>query len=241
MAFDALAELGFSPSEIAVYTFLLKQGPSYPNRISAAIGINRTNVYEALDRLVRKGVVTHVAKNKVKWFEAKLPESIAAIVSQREEEFRALKASIGKEIKELQAIRQDAKPLEATIFVGKKGLRSLFEEMLEKRKPVCILASQFQLKEVFGPYFELWHKQRIALGIAQRTIFPQKFKGTLEQRKYLQYKFVDDRFTNPTTTIIFGDVCVFIQWCREPLSIRIQNSEIARSHQNYFDMLWNSR
>lgn len=234
---ENMLRLGFSPSETKIYMHLLKEGSSYPNRISSETRLNRTNVYEALDRLVSKGVVSFVTRNKLKWFEAKVPSSLLSLVKEKEEEIKINKNSLIKDIKSLR-IEPTAKPLEANIFVGKKGLRMLFEEILEVKKPISIIASQLQFKKLFGPYYELWHKKRIELKIRQRSIFSEKFKGQLEKREFLKYRFVDERFTSPTTTIIYGENCLFIQWSKEPFAVKISNKEIAQSHQNYFNMLW---
>ena len=232
--------MGFSPSEIKIYLNLLKTGSSYANKISSETKINRTNVYEALDRLISKGVISFIAKNKVKWFEAKSPNSISSLIKEKEEEFRTIKNNLLEDIGKLKSISPIQKPLEATIFVGKKGLRMLFDDILETAKPISLIAAELQFKEFFGPYFELWHKIRIEKKITQRSIFARKFKDKLENRKFLKYKFVDDKFANPTTTIIYSDNCLFIQWSKEPIAVKIQNKEIVKSHLNYFNALWNS-
>ena len=239
---ETLEQLGFSPSEIKVYINLLKNGASYANKISSESKINRTNVYEALDRLASKGVISFITRNKVKWFEAKSPDSIITIIKKKEEELKNTKESAAKEIFELKKlIDSDKKSLEASIFVGKRGLRVLFEEILETAKPISLIAAELQFKELFGHYFELWHKNRIEKRISQRTIFPMKFKTSVAKRKFLEYRFIDNKFTNPTTTIIYGNSCLFIQWSKEPIAIKIQNKEIAKSHLNYFNLLWNSQ
>ncbi|HLC59905.1 MAG TPA: helix-turn-helix domain-containing protein [Candidatus Nanoarchaeia archaeon] len=237
---ENLSELGFSPSEIKIYLHLLRNGSSYPNKISAEKKLNRTNVYEALDRLISKGVVSFINKNKVKWFEAKSPDSLLSLIKEKEDEFKTAKNKILEDIKTLNQTKSDANPLEANVFTGRKGLRMIFEDILETKKPISLIAAELQFREFFGPYFELWHKERIERKISQRTIFSRKFKGKLENRKFLEYKFVDNKYTNPTTTILYGDYCIFIQWSKEPIAIKIQNKDLAKSHLNYFNMLWNS-
>ena len=91
---ENLSKLGFSPSEIKIYLHLLKNGSSYPNKISSETKINRTNVYEALDRLVSKGVASFIVKNKIKWFEAKSADSLLSIIKVKEEEFKTAKTNI---------------------------------------------------------------------------------------------------------------------------------------------------
>lgn len=234
-----LSKLGFSPSEIKIYLHLLKTGSSYANKISSETKLNRTNVYEALDRLITKGVISFITRNKVKWFEAKSLKLIISLLKEKEEQLKKTKKQLLDDINNLKVI-PDKKSLEANVFVGKKGLRMLFEEILEIRKPISLIAAELQFKNLFGPYFELWHKKRIEKKIRQRTIFPESFKSKLKNRKFLKYKFVDNKFTNPTTTIICGDNCLLIQWSKEPIAIKIENKEIAKSHLNYFNMLWGS-
>lgn len=116
----------------------------------------------------------------------------------------------------------------------------IFEDILNEKKDISFFASKLQFKEIFGAYFELWHKKRISLGLKQRSIFHKSMKSKLKKRKLLQIKFVDDSYTNPTLTLIYGNKCVFIQWSKEPLAIKINNKEIAKSHLNYFNYLWNN-
>lgn len=236
---ENLSKLGFSPSEIKIYIHLVETGSSYPKEISAKTKINRTNVYEALDRLIAKGVISYIVKNNIKWFEAKKPESIISLIQEKEEEIAKSKNQILKEIDKLK-INPKKPALEANIFVGKSGLRMIFEDILEIKKDIFLFASELQFKKIFGPYFELWHKKRITSGIRQRSIFPKEFETKLKKRDLLTYKFVDNEYTNPTTTILYGDNCIFIQWSKEPLAIKINNKEIVKSHLNYFNMLWNN-
>ncbi len=234
-----LSKLGFSPSEIKVYLHLIQTGSSYANKISSETRTNRTNVYEALDRLLSKGVISFITRNKVKWFEAKPPKSMISLIKEKEEEIKTNGRNLMNDINALKVLN-DKRPLEANIFIGKKGLRILFEEILDTKKPISLIAAELQFMELFGPYFELWHKKRAKKKIGQRTIFPKQFRNKVKKRKFLQYKFVDDKFTNPTTTIIYGDNCLFIQWLKEPIAIKISNKEIMKSHLNYFNLLWDS-
>lgn len=236
---ENLSKLGFSPSEVQVYLLLARNGASYPSKISFQTGLNRTNVYEALDRLVSKGVVSFVTKNKVKFFEVKDPFALKEIVLQKEEEFSKTKKELLAELHELSKKNRKTASLEASIFVGKNGLRILLEEMLKEKKPISLLASQYQLKFILEHYFEQWHKKRIFKKIFQRSIFPKKFKKIVKKRKYLSFKFVDDKYTSPTSTFVYGDTCVFVQWADPILAIKVQNKEITKSHLNYFNLLWN--
>ncbi len=246
-----LLNLGFSPSESRVYLHLLEKGCSYANKISSETKVNRTNVYEALDRLISKGVISFITRNKVKWFEAKSSDYLRTLIKEKEEEFQEDKKQVFDYLNKLKKLGPDSKSLEANVFVGRKGLRMIFEDMLETKKPISLLgASKVPFKIFFGPYFELWHKRRIENNISQRSIFPERVKNNLlefkrklkkiNKKTLIEYKFIDDKFMSPAATFIYGDKSVSIQWSKEPIAIKIKNKEIAKSHLNYFNMLWNS-
>jgi sugar-specific transcriptional regulator TrmB len=237
---ESLTKLGMSPSEVNVYLHLLRGGPSYAKRMSAETRVNRTNVYEALDRLAAKGLVSSVVKNKVRWFAASGPGSLLSLADARADELLSARKVLSSDIRKLGDGPSKRKPLEAGVFTGKKGLRMVFEDIIAAGKPVSLMASQLQFREVLGHYFETWHRKRKEKVMRQRSIFPESLRGKLEKRELLEYRFVGDAFMSPTTTIIYGDCCVFVQWSGEPVAVRIQNSEIAKSHQNYFEMLWQS-
>tara|TARA_Y100000310_G_scaffold344615_1_gene458313 strand:- start:3599 stop:4333 length:735 start_codon:yes stop_codon:yes gene_type:complete len=238
-----LEKFGFSPSEIKVYLYLLKRESSYANRISSGTGLNRTNVYEALDRLVAKGIISYITRNKVKWFEAKSIDSLKTLIKDKEDDFKQLKENISKDINKLKkSLPVSKESLEASIFVGRKGLKSLFEEMLEINKPIQIFASRLQLKSFFGSYFVQWHKRRAQKGIKQRSIFTKKYRSDLKKYNWglWKYKLVSEEYVNPTTTIIYGNTTLLVSWSKEPLAVKIENKEITKSHLNYFNLIWNS-
>lgn len=239
MDHEILQHLGLSPSEIKVYLYLVNKESGYANKISADTKINRTNVYEALDRLIGKGLISYITKNKVKSFEARKPESLLLLVDEKENETKKLRSGILKTVKELRKSAPKSKrSLEASIFEGRSGLKSVFEDILSDGKPICMLAANLQFRYFFGAYFKQWHKKRAELGLPQRTIFPESVRKDLWEPDIWERKFLGKEFVNPTTTIIYGDTCVFVQWSEEPLAIRICNPQIARSHQNYFNALW---
>jgi|SRR3989344_454680 len=239
MIADALAYLGFSPSEIKVYLFLVQKGSSYPNEISANTSVNRTNVYEALSRLVSKGVISYITRNKVKVFEAKSPGTLKMLIDEKKKEDEKNTKLALKDIERLSKSPPHAKTkLDAGIFIGRRGIKSLFEEMLTAGKPLHFFAADLQFRYFFGPYFSQWHKKRSELGIEQRTIFPETVRKKTWAMPLWKRKFIPKEYANPTTTIIYGDTCIFVQWLGEPLAIKIENPGIAKSHLNYFNLLW---
>ena len=234
-----LGYLGFSPSEIKIYLCLLRKGSSYPNEISADTSVNRSNVYEALNRLVSKGVISYITRNKVKVFEAKSTDTLEMLIAEKQKENEKESKTAVAQIRKLKkSLPHPKSRLDGSIFVGRKGIKSLFEDMLSAGKPLQFFAADLQFRYFFGTYFQQWHKRRIKLGIYQRTIFPETVRKKVWPMKLWERKFIPKEYANPTSAIIYGDTCVFVQWLGEPLAVKIENQGIAKSHLNYFNLLW---
>ncbi|MBS3174892.1 TrmB family transcriptional regulator, partial [Candidatus Woesearchaeota archaeon] len=73
---EILHQIGLTEGEIKVYLSLLELGSTSTGKIIKKSHISGSKVYEVLDRLSSKGLVTSVVKNGVKYFEATTPEKI---------------------------------------------------------------------------------------------------------------------------------------------------------------------
>ena len=129
---NELSKIGFTTLEIKVYFGLVNLGSCTANRISVETKLNRTSVYGALTKLMDKGVVSYIVKNKVNWFEAKSPSSVIVLIKEKEAELKQVEKNIVNELKMISKAHPEIKkPLEASILTGRNGLRMIFEEILD--------------------------------------------------------------------------------------------------------------
>ena len=80
-----LQEIGLTNSEILVYTTLLKTGSIKVGQLIKEVSLHRSRVYEAINRLTDKGLVSYVIKNNVKFFEATDPERLLSYLEEQKE------------------------------------------------------------------------------------------------------------------------------------------------------------
>ena len=73
---SALGKLGFNQSEAKIYLALLDIGEAQAGQISKKTQINRTTVYDSIERLIGKGLVTFVIQANKKAFQAVSPDKI---------------------------------------------------------------------------------------------------------------------------------------------------------------------
>jgi sugar-specific transcriptional regulator TrmB len=58
-----LEEAGLTPIEVRIYLVLLEKGSIRAGEITRHTGIHRRNVYDAIERLVQKGLVSYIKTN----------------------------------------------------------------------------------------------------------------------------------------------------------------------------------
>src|SRR3989337_1276725 len=95
---EQLKELGLTDNEIKIYLLLLKQGMMNPSEISQKLGLHRGYVYDALERMQEKEVVSTILKDSKKYFQAITPENLVELLRMRLENFQSIVPGLMKVI-----------------------------------------------------------------------------------------------------------------------------------------------
>src|SRR3989338_8645462 len=172
-----LEEIGLAGKEAKVYIALLEKGPSLAGEITKASGVNRTNVYDALDKLTQKGLASYIITANRKCFQAAEPKRFMLYLEDKQKQLEHKKKLFNKILPELQTRKKLSKqPQEATLYKGRKGLQSITEDVLNTKKDLLVFGAEGKLVEIFKHYAEQWHKRRAAANITIKIIFNEKIK-----------------------------------------------------------------
>ena len=85
MDIAALENAGLKSNEAKIYITLLENGISLVSDLYKKIAVHRRNIYDALEKLQEKGLVTVVIKKGKKHFEAVNPEKLLDYLQEKEE------------------------------------------------------------------------------------------------------------------------------------------------------------
>ncbi len=237
----ALEQVGLSGNEAKVYLSLLELGSAMAGEITKKSGVNRTNVYDALERLIEKGIVSYVIQSNRKYFEADTPNRIINYLNEKENELKRKKKLIRSILPELELKRQLSKePQEATIYKGKKGIKSIAEDVLKTRKELLAFGAEGKFMDVFTHYAQQWHIRRKKLNIPVKMIYNEKIRNKKSKTKFpiLKMKFNANLYDTPANTWIYGDKVAIIVWSDQPIATLIRSKEVANSYKQFFDVLW---
>lgn len=234
---ETLQKFGLSQSESKVYLALIELGASLAGDITKKANINRSNCYDALQRLMEKGLVSYVIKANRKYFQAETPQKFLELIKEEENQLKAKE----KEIKEIlpQLIEKSkisAEKPEATIYKGKKGIKSIFEDIL-KHKEYWVFGSSGKFKEVLGPFFELFQKQVREKKIRCKLIASESVRNT-EIVTHAETKFLPKNYITLISTIVYGSKVAIISWTENPVGFLLEDRQTADSYRIYFDFMW---
>jgi len=170
-----LEDIGFTPGEIKAYLALIRLGPSSTGPIAKESGLSRSKLYFILDKLEKKGMVSHAAKNKVLYFQAETPKKIREYLDAKEEQFRKQREGADKIIPQLEIMQKTSgEKLEAHIYKGSKGLIAAHEHYLDKLKrneEYLYLSIPRTNALKYNSYWQKDHLVRIDKGIKCRVLY----------------------------------------------------------------------
>ena len=175
---ETLKEIGLGREELDVYLVMLKIGSNLASKISKETKINRSHIYQLLDRLIEKGFVSYVIKENRKYFSAVNPRKIIEIIKEKENKLKNILPTLLK----ITSIDK-GKPI-VEIFEGKEGIKTILNDILKVRGEWLGFGSSGKGKEIFPFFAEHWEKERVQLKIYLRGILDKSESG-IERGKSL--------------------------------------------------------
>ena len=96
---EILLEVGLSLNESRIYEKLIELGEASVNTLSVKTKINRSNVYDAMERLCEKGLATEMFFKNQKHYKAVHPRRLLELLKEKE---NIMLSSIEKRLKLLK-------------------------------------------------------------------------------------------------------------------------------------------
>lgn len=238
-----LKKIGLTDNEIKIYLILLESGSSTAYEIGKKTGIYRVHVYDKLEQLMDKGLVTYVYKGAKKCFQSTPPSKIKQFMEDKKRELESQEQKIDLILPQLEALTNITKEKTSVeVFKGKEGLKYFMKDIIKIKKEVLVTGIDDQkyqeaLPSFMPQYFRDLKKENIKeriITIKKKNIF--LFDKKLAPTTY--YRFLEINQFNPTNTFIYGDKVVIVTWDIPITAVMIINNQIAETYRNHFEYLW---
>ena len=233
-----LEDLGLTRAEIKTYITLLELGSSTAGRILEKSGLQNSVLHRALNSLIEKGLISFILEGKRKVYQATDPENFHDFIEEKKKRFDQI-------LPELKKKRKLAKKTTtAAIFKGKKGLKELYNSLLNAggKEYNTFGGGAHVTFEAMG---EMWwknlHARRIAKKLPSRQIFDESLHGfgkELNKLPLTKIRFLSQEFEQLQETIIIGDSVGIAIFTENPYGVLITDKIVADGYRKQFEILW---
>ena len=242
---ELLEEIGLTKSEINVYLALLELGSSTTGPIVDKSKASSSKIYEVLDRLMQKGLVSYVIKSGTKHFEAADPSRILDYLKEKKDQLKQQEEDLKQLIPELELKKKLSKEkLETLVFKGIKGAETAFQDIINTltSKEELVIIGFSDIDEEFQNFLLRFHRKRANAKIKLRAIFGESLREMgkkIAEIPNSQIKFFPQG-GNPIAILVYKDKTLF-SLASDKLWIQIKNKNLADSFRNNFEELWDQK
>jgi sugar-specific transcriptional regulator TrmB len=236
-----LEHIGLTQNESKTYLALLELGVSKTGDILTRSQLNSGKIYEVLESLKRKGLVSETTVDGIRHFAAAPPQQLKSYLEQKKQALGQEEKEITALIPLLSAIRAQGTPRKRiSTYTTFRGIITAAEEALEHMQGKEILSLGISDKNAWSQsYWNKWEKLRMKKGITARYILSEK--GTI-YRDLQKVKNINVRILAADTPVgidIYGSDTILLLHYQEPVACTLIVDEHAvTTFRAYFELLW---
>lgn len=239
-----LEELGLSRTEAALYLALIKIGASDVQSLVEATGFYKSNVYDALERLCEKGIISKIIEGNKRVYQFQRPSALLEFVQKKKVELdrqEQLARDISREVHLTK--KHSLSPETAIVMRGLAGVKQIYSEIVEKRLDYLAFGGPKESDLIIGShYWQNLHVKQRRFHIKAKMIFHKSLRRwtNLVPKDLVDLRFFDESFEPLTETTIYGSKVAFVVWSEKPIVTIIDNAHVSNSYRQIFNLLWRS-
>lgn len=239
-----LNTLGLTPNETKVYLALLRHGKMTKTPLVKAARISGSKVYDLLERLKTKGLVSETIIDGIRNFAAVSPLKIKEYIDRKRALLDDAQKSVEELLPRLLTLQPTDQPVIST-YQGWEGLDAAYREMLavlpSEVSVYIIGASSGKQREATERFFTRFGRIAFEKELRIKVLFNEtarQYVKSIEKTLARQY---DKRFLfnhTPTEICVAHENTIITILRDDPICIRIVSKETAESFKQYFEVLW---
>jgi len=237
---------GLSDEEGNIYVFLLQRESATALTLSRSLHLGRTKVYRLLDKLKTKQLIEVRFDERGMSFAATHPAKFQQLVTSKESEIAALKASLPSLINQLTKLTQLAQDNSKVLYYeGWDGLKQVSYN-LTRAVGVVRVFEMVHLSEFLPETFsEQIRQECVDAEISFRDLTNQTSQTDFTQVTDLIKHFSKVRYIDPLLikinfeVLIYNDVyTTYTYKDKKVFCVEIYNPQLAEMQKQVFDFIW---
>ncbi len=234
---EILITLNLNESQAAVYLAALELGQATMQELAHKSKVKRTSIYNFIEELKGRGLITETKKKKRRIYSAVHPEQLVEMEKTRVRELQRM-------LPELLAVynKSDSKP-RVTFYEGIEGTEEVYADMLKEKQPIYVYEDLEHMKVGMRPaFYNTWPGERARRGIPLKAI--SRDSATAREftkdniRLLRQSKFINSGDLK-TEINIYGDKVALMSFrTSPPFCVLIEDHDITETLRVAWQQLW---
>ena len=229
---EALQELGLNRRESICFTALLELGSSKIGAIVKKTGIPSSKIYEILDKLINRGLVSYVKIGKIKHYQASDPKTLLNYIDEKKKKIEEILPQLL--LKQKLSTKQSVE-----MFEGQKALFSLFTNLIKdakaKEQYLIFSINEENKNDAANLFFK-----NLAVRRKEKKLDVRLLKNVkhYKKEKHTKLKLKYTEFNLPQGITIFRNTVVILSWVESPIAIKIESETISNQLREFFLGQW---
>lgn len=238
---EIFEEAGLSPNEAKIYETLLSTGETSISHLSVKANIHRRNIYDAINRLVQKGLVSPIFQKGENRYQAVHPDKLLEIMKEKEYKLAAIMPALRKHYGE--EVVEEA----AYMYKGKEGFKNYVRDVLRLEEDAYSLGAKGLLyslsRELSKDLWQAVKKKKLHIQTLYdprvKDLLPEVIRGEGGEKRILPTEYATngvldifgDRvvtFANVQVGKVSDDTTIFV----------MVNRQLAESYKTWFKFIW---
>ena len=151
---EKLIKLGLTEREANAYLALYNFEEATATKLAKLTKEHRTNIYDSLNSLIRKSLITYTIRNNVRFYRVVDPVKLIDYCKEKEKIAQSLVPELQTKLKDKQE-----KPI-VDVFEGKEGFKSILSKILREEKTIFGIGASEKWEQEFPIPLSQYMKER---------------------------------------------------------------------------------
>ncbi|MBI3952646.1 MAG: hypothetical protein HY336_01670 [Candidatus Doudnabacteria bacterium] len=236
--------LGLSPNEGKIYESLVEHGESSITQVAINAKIHRRNAYDAIARLIDKGLCFEIISSKENRYNAVDPDKLVELLGEKQNQLQEILPALKKKFGQRLARE------EAFIYRGLEGQKNIWRDMLRIGKDAYVVGAKGgwfdpRLESSRIAFFKEANKKSLRFHQLfdyemkiQKPGFAESFPAKLE------YRYLPKDYSTNSLLHIFGDYVITYTGLTigkisdDTVFFILHSKDLAESYRKWFWYMW---
>lgn len=230
---NSLTEMGLSETESKIYLCLLGSGEITAVKIAKETGIHRRTVYDNLEILMKKGLVSFKIESGTKYFSANDPTVLKTTLEEKMFTLNKILPSL------TQSYKQKKDNFKVEVLKGKDAAKMIMQDAVDSNETVLWLGGGLYFVDYFKHSKAFVRNKLLQSKIRMIQPHTECILSKIEDVKPIEFRLLPEKYKSLVGFAVYKNkVALGTLETKDVTIILIENKIFSDAFRNYFELIW---